>query len=253
MTILNYSKYDSLCVCGDIHGEFKALMFNIKRFGVCNSVIIVAGDCGIGFEKEAHYAQLYSKLSKTLEATNTIILLVRGNHDDPAYFDGVKIDFERMKCIPDYSVVCVADRKVFCIGGAVSIDRKHRKDKMWIDQLKNGKNRPLYWEDEAVIFNAQSLSELQNMAIDTVITHTCPSFCYPVSKAGIESWILQDTELLDDLNAERDEVDKIYYKLLEDNHPIKSWYYAHFHQSHTEYINNISFSLLTIMEIKEIQ
>ncbi|MGL4410812.1 MAG: metallophosphoesterase, partial [Bacteroidales bacterium] len=192
MTILNYSKYDSLCVCGDIHGEFRTLMFNIKRLGVCNSVIIVAGDCGIGFEKEDHCPQLYSKLSKTLEATNTIILLVRGNHDDPAYFDGERIDFERIKCIPDYSVVCAANRKVLCIGGAVSIDRKHRKDKMWIDQLKNGKVRPLYWEDEAVVFNVQRLNELRNISIDSVITHTCPSFCHPVSKAGIENWLLQD-------------------------------------------------------------
>ncbi len=251
MTTLDYSNYNSLCVCGDIHGEFRTLMFNIKRLGIENSVIIVAGDCGIGFEQESHYTQLYNKLVKTLDATNNLLLLVRGNHDDPAYFDGEKINFERMKCIPDYSVVLAANRKVLCIGGAVSIDRKHRRDSMWIDQLKNGKARPLYWENEAAVFNIQALSELRDMKIDTVVTHTCPSFCYPVSKAGIESWLLQDAELLGDLNAERSEVDKIYNQLIADNHPLKNWYYAHFHQSNTEFINNISYSLLNIMEIKE--
>lgn len=251
MTILDYSNYNSLCVCGDIHGEFRTLIFNIKRLGIENSVIIVAGDCGIGFEKESHYTQLYNKLAKTLEATNNLLLLVRGNHDDPAYFDGKKIDFERIKCIPDYSVVLAANRNVLCIGGAVSIDRKHRRDAMWIDELKNRTVRPLYWENEAAVFNIQALSELRDMKIDTVVTHTCPSFCYPVSKAGIESWLLQDAELLGDLNAERCEMDKIYNQLIADNHPLKNWYYAHFHQSNTEFINNISYSLLNIMEIKE--
>lgn len=42
-------------------------MFNIKRLGIENSVMIVAGDCVIGFEKEAHYTHLYSKLSKHLK------------------------------------------------------------------------------------------------------------------------------------------------------------------------------------------
>lgn len=252
MTILDYSNYNSLCICGDIHGEFRTLIFNIKRLGIENSVIIIAGDCGIGFEKELHYTQLYNKIAKPLEATNNLLILVRGNHDDPAYFNGEKIDFERMKCIPDYSVVLASNRKVLCIGGAVSIDRKHRRDKMWIDELKNGKARPLYWENEVAMYNAQELNELRNIAIDTVVTHTCPSFCYPVYKSGIESWLLQDAELLGDLNAERDEMDKIYNHLITDNHPLANWYYAHFHQSNTEFINNISFSLLTIMEIKEV-
>ena len=252
MNILDYSNCNSLCVCGDIHGEFRTLMFDIKRLGIENSVIIVAGDCGIGFEKEAHYTQLYGKLSKTLKATNNLLLLVRGNHDDPAYFDGVRINFERMKCIPDYSVVLTAEHKVLCIGGAVSIDRKHRQDAMWIDSLKNRTVRPLYWEDEADVFNQQALNELRDMQIDTVITHTCPSFCYPVSKAGIEGWLRQDAELSNDLNTERDEMDKIYNQLIADNHPLKNWYYAHFHQPNIEFINEIAFSLLTIMEIKEV-
>jgi hypothetical protein len=227
-------------------------MFNIKRLGIENSVIIVAGDCGIGFEKEMHYTQLYDKLAKTLKATNNLLILVRGNHDDPAYFDGVKINFERMKCVPDYSLICAAGRRVLCIGGATSVDRKHRQDAMWIDKLKNGKARPLYWENEAAVFNPQALKELQNASIDTVVTHTCPSFCQPISKAGIEGWLQQDAELSADLNTERVEMDKIYNQLIVDKHPLRNWYYAHFHQSHTEFINGISFSLLDVMEIKEV-
>lgn len=252
MNILNYDSYDSLCVCGDIHGEFPTLMFHVKRLEIKNSVIIVAGDCGIGFEKEMHYTQLYNKLVKTLEATNNVLLLVRGNHDDPAYFDGNRIDFERMKCIADYSVVCCGERRILCIGGAVSIDRKHRMEAMWLDRLKNGTARPLYWENEAAVFNTQAFDELRGMRIDTVVTHTCPSFCYPITKSGIEGWLLKDAELSGDLNAERGEMDKIYNMLMSDNHPIRNWYYAHFHQSNNEFIDGIHFSLLNIMEIKEL-
>lgn len=252
MSILDCSNYNSLCISGDIHGEFRTLMFNIKRLEIENSVIILAGDCGVGFEKNLHYAQLYNTLAKTLEATNNLLILIRGNHDDPAYFDGKKIDFERMKCIPDYSVVLAAGRKVLCIGGAVSIDRKYRLQTMDIDKLRGREPKPLYWEDEAAVFNSQVLSKLRDMAIDTVVTHTCPSFCHPVSKEGIGSWLLQDSELRNDLNAERGEMDKIYNQLIADNHPLRSWYYAHFHQSHTEFIDKVSYTLLNIQEIKEV-
>lgn len=247
MTILDYSNYNSLCVCGDIHGEFRTLMFNIKRLGIENSVIIVAGDCGIGFEKELHYMQLYNKICKTLETTNNLLLLVRGNHDDPTYFDGTKIDFERMKCIPDYSVVVVAERKTLCIGGAVSIDRTQRLETMRADKAK----RPLYWENEAANFNSLAFEELLDVPIDTVITHTCPSFCYPIAKSGIDSWLLKDATLQNDLDEERKLMDCIHERLIADNHPLRSWYYAHFHQSNTEFIDNISYSLLNIMDIKQ--
>ena len=55
MTLYDYTEYKNLVVCGDIHGEFSTLAYNVKRLGIENSVIIVAGDCGVGFEKETHY------------------------------------------------------------------------------------------------------------------------------------------------------------------------------------------------------
>lgn len=245
------AEYQNLCVCGDIHGEFPTLAYNLKRFGIENSVVIVAGDCGIGFEKENHYSALYNKLRKSLEKSNNLIILVRGNHDDPAYFDGERIDFERMKCVPDYSVIKVGGRTVLCVGGAISVDRDYRKQAMELDRIKRRYIRPLYWENEPAVFNEKSLDEIGTMSIDTVVTHTCPSFCYPVAKSGIACYLSNDESLADELHTERAMMDKLHERLISDNHPIQSWYYGHFHESHTEFIDNIKFCLLGINEIKE--
>lgn len=247
-------QYEFLYVCGDIHGDFETLIYNLKRFKIENAVVIVAGDCGIGFEKEEHYIQLYNKLSKTLNKNNVLLILVRGNHDDPSYFDGQRINFSRMKAVSDYSVLQFSDKYILCVGGAISIDRKHRLQAMWLNKVTGKVVRPLYWENEAAIFNDEIFSEISEVGIriNSVITHTCPSFCHPVSKSGIESWLLEDAELSVDLANERLQMDRVYESLVADDHIVENWIYAHFHDSKTEFINNIKFSLLNIMEIKQL-
>ncbi len=80
---------------------------------------------------------------------------------------------------------------------------------------------------------------------------TCPSFCYPHSKKGIEGWLAGDNTLAADLDKERAVMDRLYERLLADGHPVRDWFYAHFHDSHTEFIGNIRFSLMGIMELKQ--
>ncbi len=253
MNQYDLSDYLNLVVCGDIHGEFPTLVHNINRLGIENSVIIVAGDCGIGFEKWEHYPQLYGKLRKSLDKSNNLLLFVRGNHDDPAYFNGDRIDYARMKCIPDYSVVKVPGRNVLCVGGATSIDRKHRMEAMWLEEVwRRRPVRPTYWENETPVFYEFALAEIAagGIKIDCVVTHTCPSFCYPQSKKGIEGWLAEDDTLAADLDSERAVMNRLHERLLADGHPVRDWFYAHFHDSHTEFIGDIRFALLGIMELK---
>ena len=45
---------DFVVVCGDIHGEFETLAFNVVQKGIENALVIIAGDCGFGFNKLAY-------------------------------------------------------------------------------------------------------------------------------------------------------------------------------------------------------
>ena len=249
-----FNKYDFLFVCGDIHGEFKTLLYEIKRKGISNAIILIAGDCGFGFEKARYYEQLYHKLNRTLQKTNCILLLIRGNHDDPEYFQKGLIDYPLMKTIPDYSVICFKNRNILCVGGAVSVDRSERLHAMWLAGLK-GRTVKYYWEDEAPLFDQPQLSELKtnDILIDTVVTHTAPSFCSPHTKTGIENWLLKDDQLANDISQERKLMDEIYNYLVKEGHPITNWFYGHFHNSRTEYISNIYFRMLDIMEFCELR
>lgn len=125
---------------------------------------------------------------------------------------------------------------------------------MWLAQLK-GKTVKYYWEDEMPVFDLISLSELKanDIWIDTMITHTAPSFCMPVTKTGVEGWLLRDQDLEEDISQERLIMDDIYRWLLKEKHPVTNWYYGHFHNSHTEYISNICFRMLNIMELCELR
>ena len=89
-------------------------------------------------------------------------------------------------------------------------------------------------------------------SIDTVVTHTAPSFCPLRDKHGVRSWLLQDPELSDDLDKERDIMDQIYYELIKYRHLLERWYYGHFHESATTHIDNVIFKMLDIEEMCEL-
>lgn len=249
MNIVEFDK-KKVVVCGDIHGEFETLVYNLKINNITNSLIIVAGDCGFGFHKASYYDMLYKRLAPKLRTQGNIIFYVRGNHDDPAYFDGKTFVKKYMRCVADYTVVSVAGHNILCVGGAISIDREPRLREMELNRILRKDKQPLYWKDEAPVFLPDEIKELtqSGIKIDTVVTHTAPGFCEKRSKSGLTEWVKFDPHLLNDIALERLSMTSLYDELIENGHPLVKWYYGHFHDTHFEVIDKVFYKMLNIQE-----
>ena len=242
----------SIVICGDIHGEFNSLIYKLCiQYQLTDTLLIVAGDCGFGFEKPGYYEQMFNRNSSRLSKSNNWIVMMRGNHDDPSYFSEEKISHHRFRTVPDYSVIQACGHNILCVGGAVSIDRTYRIDN---DSRHSASGVASYWEDEKPMFDEKSLNNIgQRFKIDTVITHTSPSFCELISKSGLSEWAERDSTLLADCDNERRIMDHIFEYLKANNHPLEHWFYGHFHQSWSSCIDSVLFSMLDIMEFKELR
>ncbi len=268
MDILKIHTDSVLCV-GDLHGSFKDISYFIKTYNIQNSTIIFCGDFGIGFYKPDYYKQEFSRITKECKKRNVYVLAVRGNHDDVQEFNGNTYKKGKyIKTLRDYTIVQfyglddIEEKgeafNVIAIGGAISIDRTYRLARTERRALEYmhyhfcpfeeafRKCQQEYWLGEEPFFDKDKLDEIKSsgIKIDAVCTHTCPHFCIPYTKDGIQGWLLEDSKLEADIDHERQTMSNIYHRLLEDEHPISKWCYGHYHFHNTEKIDNVTFHLL---------
>lgn len=251
-------------VIGDTHGDFVDFYNWQMRFGVKDFNIIHVGDIGVGFP---HYKQNWlEKLNRGFARRGIKFYGIRGNHDNPKYFDGTH-QYSNLQLVPDETVLKIEDKNYFFYGGAVSVDRQNRKQG-WD-----------YWRGEKTNkFNTANL--LSHKSIDTVITHSCPRRVIPVpfptnvGQGTVQRFAnaytpdirtmtqrfegverekrLADPHLIDDMNEELDRMDKLE-ELLQSNFEIREWYFGHFHKSMTTRIMGTRYQCLDISEITPIQ
>lgn len=240
---------------GDIHGYFSSLISMIKRYEIVDSCIIVCGDCGLGFYGwESTKAQL-KKLNDVCKKHNVNLVMFRGNHDDPSFFTQGNITSNIIP-VPDYTVV---NEHIICVGGGTSIDRQYRmalKDKYVKEYFRYHPNCTIeegidntpnfYWPDELPVYNENIMNEIKEAGIQitTVCTHTCPSFCDPATKDGIKEWIKVDPDLNVCIDEERNVMDCLHQKLLNDGHPLKEWIYGHYHRHNMQDISGVKYMML---------
>lgn len=238
---------DNVIYIGDIHGEFKTLIHLLKRYKIQDATLIQVGDFGVGFYKESRDKLDLVMLNSFLKKINCDLLAIRGNHDDPKFFDG-SYDLSRLKLLPDYSVLTIGGLKHLFVGGAISVDRQFRIER---DSKKNKKS---YWVDEVFVLDEEKLIGLND--IDVVITHTAPDFCFPfmteVFDANMNERFAEDPDLKLDIAMERNNCRRLFEILKNNGCKIKDHLYGHYHKSYRMDLDGCTHILLGINEFKQI-
>ena len=68
--------------------------------------LLKVGDFGIGFTEKFNDMTTLGQLSNFLKERNIQMYAIRGNHDDPDFFDGhLENYFDNLHLLPDYTVI----------------------------------------------------------------------------------------------------------------------------------------------------
>jgi len=236
------SKHTRTIYGGDIHGEFRTFIFELNRFQITDALVIVLGDIGMGFHKENYYIQEFNRMQKKLEVMNNTVVFLRGNHDDPKYFDSNKLgkDYKNIILANDYDIIVQNGVKSLLVGGAISIDRTLRKQ----DET--------YWANEYIHFNDEDWDSIKDEKdISILLTHAAPIGVWPFEKPGLEHYIDDDLDLDEDEDESREILHKIYTDLVKNGCKITNWYHGHYHENHNDNIDGVDYRCVAMNKLYE--
>jgi len=220
---------ETIYALGDTHGTWGPLKFNIKKHNIRGCTIIHVGDIGLGFRSKKFYDDEIGKMNELFAERDIQFLGIRGNHDDPEYFDG-SYKFSNFELLQDYTVRKLGGKTFQFVGGAISVDRTMRIE---------GKS---YWKDEIFVLDSDKIEEC-----DVLITHSAPSWNGPANKDPIAYWLEKDETLWNELRGERSNIDKLVQQCNPKRH-----YCGHFHLSETSEYDGCTSRILNIDELLDI-
>ena len=238
-----------LIFVGDLHGNFNHFKWYIKNQNLRKCTIYQVGDFGVGFTNYENDLKTLKDLDGFLNEREIQMQVIRGNHDNPKFFDGHLVNhFNNLHLLPDYTVINVDGVNILGVGGAISVDRRPRMREQ-LQYANYGKDKELYWYDELFVLNEEKLKEFRN--IDIVVTHTAPDFCHPINTNGfgylVERFAMDDDKLKEDLMEERRLLTKLW-DILKENNKVDLYVYGHFHNNWTTNFEGTNFRLLGINE-----
>jgi hypothetical protein len=202
----------------------------IKASEIRNFTLIGVGDLGVGFLDADKQARQFDYINSFFGGKGIDFIGIRGNHDDPSYFNG-SIDRSNFKLLPDYTSLTLNDKEFLFVGGAVSIDRKIRKEGV------------SYWADEKFFLDHSKIKRC-----DVLVTHSAPTWSGPFDKSGISGWCDRDETLWDECLQERKDHDVLIKLCGASRH-----YCGHFHTSSSVDFDGCISTILDELEVKEIR
>lgn len=248
-----------LWICGDIHGEISGLVRKAVNRGISCADILVVGDFGAGFGRPKSMDVAYGKVRAALEKNDICIYTIRGNHDDPAFFDG-KHDFERLHFLPDHCIIELCGKRIYPVGGAVSadidmVDPLSRKSRRMINDslIKFGSSKRVWWPDEAptqIVYGSAPSAGSGTLAsieipegIDIVVSHEAPLLFEPS--------LMQADHVRDETWLKIVESRKYMDYVLQIVNPTL-WFYGHYHCHYEGNFQNTLYRCLDIAEMTRV-
>jgi hypothetical protein len=223
-------KQKEIYIVGDLHGSFGPMKMSILNYNISDCILICVGDLGVGFHHPNREPSIWRDLNSFFAEHNITFLSIRGNHDDPKYFCGPdRIVLSNLELVADYTRKTINGEEFLFVGGAISVDRFHRRP------------GTSYWHDETFVLRPELATQC-----DVLITHSAPLWNGPTDKGGISSWCDKDKTLWDECVQER----KDHSSLIQLCTP-KKHYCGHFHMSSVTENNGCVSTILNIDEIKQ--
>ena len=206
----------NILVTGDVHGDI-LLLLEMVRSIENDEMLFVTGDFGLFWFDINSNSDKYTILNNMLESKNAYIVFVDGNHENHNFINRTEIsEFCGAKChkllprvihIMRGEIVNIDGIKIFCFGGAYSVDR------FWREKNKT------YFEEELPNENEydSGLNNLINadFKVDYIITHTCQRRL--VKKLGQRHKAIEEIKLQN------------YIQWIVDNVEYKKHYFGHWH------------------------
>ena len=242
-----------LMYLGDIHGNFNIITQYVTRFDIRDAYIIQVGDFGVGFKTLVKEKRQLDDINTALIKRNVIVYAIRGNHDQPSYFENDPFGLSNIKLVKDYTVLNLVGKNILCIGGAISIDRTVRYTKRQLEgDYTTNIGVDSWWKDEGFNYDDSKLVDLRD--INIVVTHTTPDYCWPDNSNGfapiVNDFASMDKTLKTELLDERRRM-TLAFQTIKMYNDIEYAYNGHFHANHVTEIYGTTHRLLGVGELWE--
>lgn len=242
-----------LMYLGDIHGNFNIISQYVTRFDIRDAYIIQVGDFGVGFKTLVKEKRQLDDINTALIKRNVIVYAIRGNHDQPSYFENDPFGLSNIKLVKDYTVLNLVGKNILCIGGAISIDRTVRYTKRQLEgDYTTNIGVDSWWKDEGFNYDDSKLVDLRD--INIVVTHTTPDYCWPDNSNGfapiVNDFASMDKTLKTELLDERRRM-TLAFQTIKMYNDIELHVYGHFHTNEVVYMYGTTHRVLGVGELWE--
>ncbi len=226
----------SIYVVGQINNNFIGLKDKILNMSITNSIMIICGNFGL-FNDDIIKSEELIDLNYHCILNDIILYVLRGNNDNPEFFDGRKI-LSNIVTLQDITEKRLNDKTFLFIGGGISIDR--------YDKYLKGK----YFDNEKITIDFKRLNDFKN--IDIIVSFKPEPYVFDSSLTNfISHWVVGDACLENQLGKERDEL-KRFFKKIKNNNNIKYIISSHINKSIEIMVKDIKHKSLASLEFYKI-